>query len=109
MKALIITVGLLAASPALAGVATGDCTTQRGTKIYYGISDAKGFLYYDNDGPHQIFSERKGNLGIINHIGNRGNMRMAIDLDTGRGYIVTRMDDGRVIEGNVVCKLGYKE
>lgn len=109
MRFLIIAASLLASTSAFAGVATGDCTTQRGTKIIYGISAAKGFLYYDDDGPHQIFSERKGNLGIITHIGNRGNMRMAIDLDTGRGYIVTRLDDGRVIEGNVICKLGYKE
>ena len=108
MKALIIAAGLLAATPALA-IATGDCTTQSGTKIKYAISSGSGYIFYNGDGPYEVFTKLQKNLGIITHVGNRGTMSMAIDLNTGRGYIVTVYDDGSKVEGNIACKLAYKE
>ena len=108
MRKLIIAASLLAATPALA-IATGDCTTQSGTKIKYAISSGSGHIFYNGDGPYEVYTELRNNLGIINQIGNRGNMRMAVDLKTGRGYIVTRFDDGRVVEGNLVCLLDHRD
>lgn len=109
MRSLIIIASLLASTSAFAGWATGDCTTQSGTKIKYAISDARGFIFYNGDGPYEIFSKREKNFGVITHVGSQGTMSMAIDLDTGRGYIVTKYDDGRKSEGNIACKLGYRE
>lgn len=106
MKKYLLLLSLLS-SPALAETwATGECTTQSGTKIRYMIHDGEGFITYNNSEPAQIFSTKDGNLGIITHIGNVGNMTMAIDLTNGRGYLVTRRDDGKKIETNVFCKLG---
>lgn len=106
MRSLVLAGSILLASPALAATwATGDCTTQKGTKIRYALHDGEGFITYDNSEPAQIFSKKEGNLGIITHIGNAGTMTMAIDLNTGRGYSVTRHDNGKVVEGNLYCKL----
>lgn len=109
MKALIIATSLLVSTSAFAGWATGDCTTQSGTKIRFMISQGKGFIFYNGDGPYDVFSGREGNLGTITHVGGSGTMGLAFNLDTGRGYIVTKYDDGRKSEGNIACKLGYKE
>lgn len=86
--------------------ATGDCTAANGGKIRYILHDGSGFITYGNDGPYEMFSKRDGDMGIITHIGNRGNMVLAVDLNTGRGYIITRFDDGRKVEHNVSCRLG---
>jgi hypothetical protein len=53
-----------------------------------------------------MFSKKDGNMGIITHIGSRGNMVLAVNLETGRGYIITKYDDGRTKEQNVSCRLG---
>jgi hypothetical protein len=103
----VIAIGLiLVSAPALAETwATGDCLTQKGTKIKYIVNNGEGFITYDNDGPYPMFTKKDGNLGIITHVGNAGTMTMAIDFNTGRGYSVTRHDNGKVVEGNVTCKL----
>jgi len=102
-----IGIGLsLLCSPALADVwATGDCLTQIGTKIKYIVHDGEGFITYGNDGPYPMFTKKEGDLGIITHIGNSGTMTLAVNFNTGRGYSVTRHDNGKVVEGNVSCKL----
>jgi hypothetical protein len=103
----VIGIGLsLLCSPALADVwATGDCLTQIGTKIKYIVHDGEGFITYGNDGPYPMFTKKEGDLGIITHIGNSGTMTLAVNFNTGRGYSVTRHDNGKVVEGNVSCKL----
>lgn len=107
MKYLILTGSILLASPAAAAEvwALGDCLTSRNQKIAYALHDGEGFISYDGSASAPIFSKRQDNLGIITQIGNAGNMTMAIDLNTGRGYIVTRFDSGRTVESNVYCKL----
>ena len=105
-----VIVSSLAATPAMAEVwATGDCTLASGGKIKYVVHDSHGYITYDGDGPYEMFTKREGNMGIITHIGNRGNMVMAVDLNTGRGYIITKFDDGRQNEKNVSCRLGATE
>lgn len=106
MRSLVLAGSILLASPALAETwALGDCTTSRNQKIAYALHDGEGFISYDGSKSAPIFSKREGNLGIITQIGNSGNMTMAVDLNTGRGYIVTRFDSGKVVEANVYCKL----
>lgn len=103
-QSLIITA--LLSSPAMAETwATGNCTTQKGTTIKYMLHDGEGFITYNNDGPYPIFSKKDGDIGIITHIGNHGNMNMAIDLNNGRGYLITKHDNGKSVEVNVYCKL----
>jgi hypothetical protein len=109
MKPAIAVIIALVPSMASAGWATGECVTQYGNKINYMISNGHGYVSYNGREPEVAFSEKKNNLGIINYIGSSRSMRMAIDLDTGRGYIVTRLDNGEVVEGNIKCKLGYRE
>jgi hypothetical protein len=53
-----------------------------------------------------MFSEKKDNMGIITHIGNKGNMTLAVNLNNGRGYYITSYDNGTRTESNVACKLG---
>jgi hypothetical protein len=99
--------GMLLATPAAAEVwATGDCMTSNGKNIRYALHDGKGMIAYDDEGPYEIFSKRDGEMGVITHIGNRGNMVMAVDLNTGRGYIITQFDNGNTVEKNVSCRLG---
>jgi hypothetical protein len=95
------------ATPASAEVwATGKCVTQLGEKIDYLLHDGKGFISYNGGTPEPMFSEKKDNLGIITHIGAKGNMTLAIDLKNGRGYYIVKYDDGSGSESNVSCKLG---
>lgn len=106
MKKLIVLAALFA-TPAQAEVwATGKCLTQLGEKIDYLLHDGKGFISYNGGSPEPMFSEKKDNMGIITHIGNKGNMTMAIDLNTGRGYYIVKYDNGTGSESNVTCKLG---
>lgn len=106
MKKLILAVSLLASIPASAATwATGDCVTQYGLKIIYAVHEGNGFIAYGNGEPSPMFTERKGELGIINHIGPYGQMRMAVNFNTGKGYIVTQRDSGEKIEGWISCKL----
>jgi hypothetical protein len=106
MKRLIVVVTLLA-TPAQAEVwATGKCITQLGDKVDYILHDGKGFISYNGSAPEPMFSEKKDNMGIITHIGNKGNMTMAIDLNNGRGYYITSFDNGTKTESNISCKLG---
>jgi len=100
----------LIATPALAETwATADCTLANGGKIKYVVHNSKGFITYDGDGPYEMFTKRDGDMGIVTHIGNRGNTVIAVDLNTGRGYIITKFDDGRTREMNVSCRLGVAE
>ena len=100
----------LIATPALAETwATADCTLANGGKIKYAVHNSKGFITYDGDGPYEMFTKRDGDMGIVTHIGNRGNTVIAVDLNTGRGYIITKFDDGRTREMNVSCRLGVAE
>jgi len=106
MKSLLI-VAVLIATPASAEVwATGNCVTQFGEKIDYILHDGKGFISYNGSAPEPMFSEKKNNMGIITHIGSKGNMTMAIDLNNGRGYYIVKYDNGNGSESNVSCKLG---
>ena len=103
-------IGILAATPAAAETwATADCTLANGGKIRYMVHDSKGFITYDNEGPYEMFTKRDGNMGIITHIGNRGTTVLAVDLDSGRGYIITKFDNGRTREMNIICRLGVTE
>ena len=105
LKKIIIALSLITTPAFATQWATGDCTLANGSKIRYIVHDGKGFITYDDDGPYEMFSEREGNFGIIKHIGDKGNMVLAIDLDTGRGYIVTKFDNGKQVEKNVSCRL----
>lgn len=108
-KKLLILMMLLPNPVFAATWATGDCTLSDGSKIKYMIHEGKGFITYDDKGPYEMFTHREGNIGIITHIGDSGNMAMAVDLNTGRGYIITKFDDGHQIEKNVSCKLSVVE
>ncbi len=106
MKRLVVLAALFA-TPAQAEVwATGKCITQLGDKVDYILHDGKGFISYNGSAPEPMFSEKKDNMGIITHIGNKGNMTMAIDLNNGRGYYITSFDNGTKTESNISCKLG---
>lgn len=97
----------LIATPAAAETwATADCTLANGGKIKYAVHDSRGFITYDGEGPYEMFTKREGDMGIVTHIGNRGNTVIAVDLNTGRGYIITKFDDGRTREMNIICRLG---
>jgi hypothetical protein len=102
----IIIISSLLSSPAFATQwAVGDCTLSNGNKIRYILHEGKGFITYDDKGLYEMFSKKEGNYGIIQHIGDSGNMVMAVDLTTGRGYVITKFDDGHQIEKNVSCRL----
>ena len=88
----------------------GDCTTQTGDKIVYALHDGKGLISYNSGPTEQIFAKRDGeNIGLIIHIGKNRNMTLAIEFSTGRGYSVTKFDNGTTIEANVSCKLSTIE
>ena len=106
MLKLTLALSLLVTPVAAETWATGDCTLANGGKIRYLLHDGSGFISYDSAGPYEVFSKRDGNMGIITHIGSRGNTVLAVDLDSGRGYIITKFDDGRTREQNVSCRLG---
>lgn len=108
MLKYILSASLVLIGPAVAETwATGDCTAANGQKIKYAVHDGKGLITYDGQGPYEMFSSRSGeNMGVITHIGNRGNTVLAVDLDTGRGYIITQFDSGKKVEYNVSCRLG---
>lgn len=100
-------IGMLTATPATAELwATADCTLANGGKVRYIVHESKGYITYDDKGPYEMFTKRDGNMGIVTHIGNRGNTVLAVDLDSGRGYIITKFDDGHTREMNVSCRLG---
>lgn len=103
----LLVASMLLATPAVAEVwATADCTLANGGKVRYVVHQSKGYITYDNDGPYEMFTKRDGDMGIVTHIGNRGNTVLAVDLNSGRGYIITKFDDGRTREMNASCRLG---
>jgi hypothetical protein len=103
-------IGMLTATPATAELwATADCTLANGGKVRYIVHDSKGYITYDDKGPYEMFTKRDGDMGIVTHIGDRGNTVLAVDLRNGRGYIITKFDDGRTKEMNVSCRLGSTE
>jgi hypothetical protein len=109
MLRLTLALSLLA-TPALAETwATGDCTLANGGNVRYMLHDGNGFISYDRAGPYEVFSKRDGDMGVITHIGSRGNTVLAVDLNSGRGYIITKFDDGRSREQNVSCRLGVTQ
>jgi hypothetical protein len=103
--------GMLIAAPAAAETwATGDCTLQNGERISYMLHSGNGLIdYHDGKGPYEIFSKKEENFGIITHIGSSGNMTMAVDLNNGRGYIITNFDDGHKRQMSVYCRLGSRQ
>lgn len=106
----IVFVACLSATPVIAETwATGDCIIANGEKVKYMVHDSKGFISFDNKGPYPMFTKRENNTGIITYIGSRGNFVLAVDLNTGRGYAITKFDDGRTVENNVSCRLGSTE
>ena len=106
----IVIASMLLATPATAETwATADCTLANGGKIRYMVHNSRGFITYDNEGPYEMFTKRDGDMGIVTHIGNRGTTVLAVDLDSGRGYIITKFDNGRTREMNVSCRLGVTE
>lgn len=106
MLRLTLALSLLVTPAAAETWATGDCTLANGGKVRYMLHDGSGFITYDSAGPYEMFSKRDGDMGVITHIGSRGNTVLAVDLNTGRGYIITKYDDGRTREQNVSCRLG---
>ena len=109
MLKYILSVSLLLATPAAAAEvywATGDCTVANGQKVRYIVHEGSGYITYDDKGPYKMFSKRDGDMGIITHIGSTGNTVLAVDLDSGRGYIITKFDNGTKSEFNVSCRLG---
>jgi hypothetical protein len=107
MNKKILLAAVLMAGPASAETwATADCTLANGGRIKYAVHDSRGFITYDSEGPYEMFTRREGDMGIVTHIGNRGNTVIAVDLNTGRGYIITKFDDGHTREMNISCRLG---
>jgi len=89
--------------------AAGDCTIANGHTVKYAVHESKGVIQWDNDPPAQMYTTYENNMGIIHQIGNQGNMVMAVDVKTGRAYVITQFDDGHKIENNVFCKLSSFE
>jgi len=87
--------------------ATGDCTLDSGEKFFYAIHQSKGFMSFEDGKQRDVFSTREEknglDLGIIRHIGSEANLTLVVNLDTGRGYLVVRNDNGRKVEGNAYC------
>lgn len=109
MLKYILSTSLLLASTAHGAEiywATGDCTVANGQKVRYIVHQGSGYITYDDKGPYKMFSKRDGDMGIITHIGSTGNTVLAVDLDSGRGYIITKFDNGTKSEFNVSCRLG---
>jgi hypothetical protein len=108
MLKYILSASLVLTGPAVADIwATGDCTAANGQKIRYVLNDGKGYITYDGKGPYDMFSTRTSeNMGVITHIGSHGNTVLAVELETGRGYIITQFDNGKKLEYNVSCRLG---
>jgi hypothetical protein len=105
-------VGTITALSLISGVqaktwATGDCTLDNGEKFYYAIHQSKGFVSFDDGKQRDAFSERRqenGNdFGIIRHIGAEANVTLVVNLDTGRGYLIVRNDNGKEVKGNAYC------
>jgi hypothetical protein len=106
----ILLASMLMIAPASAETwATGDCTAQTGEKIRYMVNKGNGYISYDGGKAFPMFTEKKGDMAIITHIGSKGNMVLAVDLNTGRGYMITKFDDGGKLEANVSCRLGAME
>lgn len=108
----MITVGAVAGLAAITLVqaktwATGDCTLDSGEKFFFAIHQSKGFMSFEDGKQRDIFSTREIkdglDVGLIRHIGAEANLTLALNLDTGRGYLVVRNDNGRKVEGNVYC------
>ncbi|MFZ9406463.1 MAG: hypothetical protein ACO26U_05130 [Burkholderiaceae bacterium] len=87
--------------------ATGDCTLDNGEKFYYAIHKSKGFVSFDDGKHREAFStrvqENGKDFGVIRHIGAEANVTLVVDLDTGRGYMVVRNDNGKEVKGNAYC------
>jgi hypothetical protein len=87
--------------------ATGDCTRHNGEEFFYAIHEGQGFIVLDNKTRLDVFSSREQrdgmDMGLIRHIGSSANLTLALNLDTGRGYLVVRNDSGRTLEGTVYC------
>ena len=109
IKRLVVATCLFAPPAAAETWATADCTLANGGNIRYVVHDSKGWITYDGEGPYEMFTKRDGKMGIVTHIGNRGNTVIAVDLDSGRGYIITKFDNGRIREMNISCRLGVTE
>lgn len=108
---MIIT-GIVALAAAITPVqakqwATGDCTLDNGEKFYYAIHQSRGFVSFDDGRQRDAFStrvqENGKDFGVIRHIGAEANVTLVVDLDTGRGYMVVKNDNGKEVKGNAYC------
>jgi hypothetical protein len=108
----MLKMGLIATLTAITPIqtkpwATGDCTLDNGEKFYYAIHQSRGFVSFDDGKHREAFSERRQengkDFGIIRHIGAEANITLVVDLDTGRGYMIVRNDNGKEVKGNAYC------
>jgi hypothetical protein len=114
----MLKIGLIATLTAITPIqakqwATGDCTLDNGEKFYYAIHNSRGFIAFDDGNKRDAFSERvteKGvDYGVIRHIGGEANLTLVVNLDTGRGYMIIRNDNGKETKGNAYCNLALKK
>ena len=115
LKKILLGAMLLSAPAYATEYATGDCMAGNGTSIRYAIHQGKGFISYNNSPLGEVFTKRidgngnidaNGPFAAIQQIGNVGNMVLVVNLYSGRGYIITKFDDGSKTETNVSCSLG---
>jgi hypothetical protein len=89
--------------------ATGDCTRHNGEEFFYAIHQGQGFIVLDDNKRLDVFSSRERkdgiDMGVIKHIGSSANLTLALNLETGRGYLYVKADNGKVLEGTVHCVL----
>jgi hypothetical protein len=113
----MLKIGLIATLTAIAPIqakqwATGDCTLDNGEKLYYAVHNSRGFIAFEDGGRRDAFSdsivENGVNFGIIRHIGPEANLTLAVNLGTGRGYLIIRNDNGKETKGNAYCNLAVK-
>lgn len=105
MRWLALAACLLPVQAAAETWATLNCLSDRGTSIKIMINAGQGFITYGNGEPARVFSRLDGDMAIITHIASSGNMVMAVSLQTGRGYLITRHDNGRKVEANLTCSI----
>jgi hypothetical protein len=113
----MLTIGLIATLTAITPVqtkqwATGDCTLDNGEKFYYAVHNSRGFIAFEDGTRRDAFSERLVEngvtFGIVRYIGPEANLTLAVNLATGRGYLIIKNDNGKETKGNVYCALALK-
>ena len=104
MRFILTLSAILIANYAYAGNGVSvSCTTASGHKIDYFVKKGHGMISHDNSEPAEMYTYTKDGFAIIKQIGDAGNMTMALDVSSGRGYVITQFDNGRKSENNVYC------